>query len=95
MLFRVTKEHIRKGKRGIRSCPIALCLKTILEPLGFTYISVGYSTISIFGPKRFNIKTDDKLIDFMERFDNAIIDNTRQVFEDRDESFEFELNLEI
>ncbi len=41
MRFNLTEQHILKGKKGIRSCPIALSIKDILNEPKYSYVSIG------------------------------------------------------
>ena len=71
----VTSEHIRRGRRGIRSCPIALCLREALEPLGYMYVSVGHTSIGALksrGPDavtRLRMTPSELMLNFIQRFD--------------------------
>lgn len=78
MIFNVTEDHIKKGRRGSRSCPIALAMMDVLSPLGYFYISVGKSALGGISFKdnkisRFSVSPiPSELKDFIIIFDELI-----------------------
>jgi len=82
MKIKVTDEHIDKGRRGSRSCSIALAIKDVLKEPDYKYISVGKETMH--GLKLTDTEGDtnwfiniranlpQSAIDFIKAFDNEI-----------------------
>lgn len=81
MKIQVTEQNIREGKKGSRSCPIALALNEQLGP-NYKFISVGAGSISFLKKKEekdgmtfftnHNIDLPEIAKDFIKIFDEYI-----------------------
>lgn len=103
MKFQLKEKHILKGKRGIRSCPVALALREVLEPFGYRYVSVGRNGISALYTDSDgyaeSLKIDDipkEVSEFIIAFDEyveCLADKSRTKMKSVIRPFEFELDI--